>query len=366
MYRELQPDRRPALDVDARVSNDHAHMFDVSHANDPLTNPAWLLTGFDVDARRFAFVETSRDILLSSAFIDGRTPLSFSNRIATAELREATAWRRSVDAPPLRIIAHVGFCGSSLLAHALDETGVCLTFKEPQAITDLSGLKTNAHPITRADHEWRQIVDLTASQFVKAFPGLTSVLKLSNWPVNLLPDLCALDSRIVFLTTSPRDYLLAILRGGRERSWFMLQFMQKLRRDFSGVDEAIAGVEKGVAGNSWQLILRGSLVALAAQEQLFARVSAELGSRSVTLQSEALMSTPDETLEIVANTLELPIRRVHRRRAIRAAFASSSKQPWAKFDAAAHAGSNERLLKLFAGEIEEALQWRARNNQRLV
>lgn len=333
-------------------------MFDVYHATDALTNPEWLLTRFDPDARQFTFVETTRDILLSSAFIDGRTPLSLTNRVATVDLREASARCGSNAArAPFRIIAHVGFCGSSLLAHALDATGVCLTYKEPQAITDLSALKTAHHPIAQTE-AWPHIVDVAASQFMKSFPGLTPVLKLSNWPVNLLPELCAKDARIVFMSTTPRDYLLAILRGGRERSWFILQFIQKLRREFPAVDATIQILEREASGKRWQVILRGALVALIVQEQMFERLSAALGAaRSRILQSDALTSMPDETLEQVAETLALPIRRVHRRRAIREAFANASKQPWAKFDASAHAGSNARLLSLFGGEIDEALRW---------
>lgn len=333
-------------------------MFDGSDCLDVMDEPAWLLTGFDVNTRDLTFVETTRETLASSAFIDGRTPLSRSGKTATISLKEASSRLRSTEIGDNidRLIAHVGFCGSTLLAQALDATAVCQTFKEPQVITEISALKTLRHPITRDEEEWQRVLDVVKSQFRKAFGQRTPVTKLSNWPVNLLPDLIDVNSRAVFLTADPREYMLAILRGGDERVSFTLTFARKLRRDFPGVHAAIGALEADPRMTRWQLILRCALIVLRVQEQVFECVAGSAGA-NLRLNGRGLLTSPDETLAGVAETLALPLRRAERRRAVREAFSASSKQPWSSFDAGAHAASNKKVLDVFGGEIDLALRW---------
>lgn len=276
---------------------------------------------------------------------------------------DAALWlgRAGPQAAPDRIVAHVGFCGSSLLAQALDATGVCQSYKEPQVVTDVSVLKTLERPFFCSTSDWADLIAIVRSQFRKSFGALTPVLKPSNWSVNLLPELCGAETRVVFMTSEPREYLTAVLRGGNERVRFMLSFIQKLRNDFDGVNEAVSAVETDAGGESWQVVLRSALIALAAQEQMFRQVAEGLPTGNwLTLDGRKLLDTPEEWLARIANTLALPVRRSHRRRAIREAFAASSKQPWAAFDAGAHAASNKRVLDVFQREIDTALEWGAR------
>jgi hypothetical protein len=333
-------------------------MFDVSDCLNVMDDPAWLLTGFDVNTRDLTFVETTRETLASSAFIDGRTPLSRSGKTATMSLREASSRLRGAQIGDGidRLIAHVGFCGSTLLAQALDATAVCQTFKEPQVITEISALKTLRHPITRDGEEWRRLLDVVKSQFRKAFGQRLPIAKLSNWPVNLLPDFIDANTRAVFLTAEPREYMLAILRGGDERVSFTLTFARKLRRDFPGVHAAIGALEADPRMTRWQLILRCALIALRVQEQVFESVAGKAGA-TMRLEGRSLLASPDQTLAAVAEALALPMRRAERRRAVREAFSASSKQPWSSFDASAHAASNRKVLDVFAGEIDLALRW---------
>jgi hypothetical protein len=342
-------------------------MFDVSDCFAVIDDPAWLLTGFDVNKGQLTFVETTRETLASSAFIDGRTPLSRSGKTATISLREASSQLRSIETADLvdRLIAHVGFCGSTLLAQALDATAVCQTFKEPQIITEISALKTLRHPITRDEEEWRRLLDVVKSQFRKAFGQRVPIAKLSNWPVNLLPDLIDANTRVVFLTAEPREYMLAILRGGDERVSFTLTFARKLRRDFPGVHAAIGALEADPRMTRWQLILRCALIALRVQEEVFESAGASAGA-SLRLDGRNLLTSPEQTLAAVADTLALPLRRAQRRRAIREAFSAQSKQPWSSFDANAHAASNKKVLDVFAGEIDLALRWYEGRSLRLL
>src|SRR5690606_36735735 len=92
------------------------------HPSHILGDPAWLLAGFDAARREWSFVETTRGVLTASAFIDGRTPLSPSGRHARIPLAVSNAWLAEAQSNSKvdRFVGHVGFCGSSLVARALD------------------------------------------------------------------------------------------------------------------------------------------------------------------------------------------------------------------------------------------------------
>jgi len=336
-------------------------MSDAAQLGDVLTSPSWLLTSFDAESELLIFTETNLDILTKSAFIDGRTPLSQTGRTAAFELKDARAWLR--DAPsqttPDRIIAHVGWCGSSLLARTLDATGACQTYKEPQVLIELSALKTASSPLARDEEEWSNLVAVVRSQFRKAYDGRMAVLKPSNWPVNLLPDLCAGNARAIFLTSSPLAYMLAILRGGEERRWFLLRFVQNLRQDFPDVERAVSEVERAAGLSKLQRLLRWALIVLFAQERVFAQCRRPMPQHAtVTLSGEDFIRCPQEHLSTVAATLGLPLSEAEQRAAIDAAFAFSAKVPSAAFDGAAEAALNRRLYGVHSMDLDQALAWR--------
>ena len=73
-------------------------------AHDILESANWLLTGFNYAGRSLTFIETNREILVSSSFIDGRAPLSMTGRLACIDLDEAAEWttRGGHPAAPVR------------------------------------------------------------------------------------------------------------------------------------------------------------------------------------------------------------------------------------------------------------------------
>src|SRR5690606_3105325 len=206
----------------------------------------------------------------------------------------------------------------------------------------LSALRSARHELWRDVKVWRQLLALASSQFRKAFDGSVGIVKLSNWPANLLVELCCTsDARSVFLVAGCEDYLVAVLRGGDERARFILRFVQGLRGDFAGVDQAVRVVESTPDLTWWQRVLRCALIALAAQCEIFELVQARAQGRSGLLDGGKLLEQPDQSLAQIGRLLDLPLRRSHRRRAVKNAFSQASKAPWVAFDPSAHASSDQ-------------------------
>jgi hypothetical protein len=329
----------------------------------------WLFTCFDATSRRLWFSETTREILTSASFLDGRTPVSSSGRTVCIEFNDAVTWRRrdDVQSIPDRLVAHVGFCGSTLAARVLDATAVCQSYKEPQVVTDISALKTLSHTFYKSEADWRELIALVKSQFRKSFDGLAPVLKASNWWVNLLPDLCSTHSRVVFMTSEPRDYLIAVLRGGSWRVRFLLLFAKKLRNDFPQVHQAISAIESTPAIGKGQLVLRTALIALAVQRQMFQFVADKLPpAQRLIVDGRSFIEAPEKWLAEMSEALALPIPDNERSRAARLALATSSKEPATLFDPEAHKALSNRVSAAFQMEIQEALDWGQDNIAKMI
>jgi hypothetical protein len=321
-----------------------------------------MLAAFEPGARHLHFVQTTRSVLLEAAFIDGRTPLSPTGRHAVIPLEDAVAWLPDDPAmhAPDRFVAHVGFCCSTLLTRVLDATGVSLAYREPQVFTDICMLKTTRHDVFADAAAWRGLLAVVKSQFRKRFGMTHSLVKLSNWPVNLLPDLLSdsVSARAIFITSDRRDYLVAILRGGVDRSAFMLKFVQKLRLDYPVVEVAVREVETARDVSKLQRVLRCALIALALQEHVFARLMQTLpkGCGS-NLRGAALLDRTGEVLSEIGATLALPIDGEECSDAVRGAFVPSAKQPGSMFDPRTQEAENARVHEAFGAEIEGALYW---------
>ena len=91
----------------------------------------------DFDRDCLILIETSRDRLMHTPFIDGRTPIGEGIALEVP-LREAIAARWPVTRRPDRFIFHVAFCGSTLLSTLLDIEGRTFAEREPNVLVELS------------------------------------------------------------------------------------------------------------------------------------------------------------------------------------------------------------------------------------
>jgi hypothetical protein len=158
--------------------------------------------------------------LSEPAFLDGRT------RFWTGEgsSRPVEAADAVADVADLRLILHVGFCGSTLLASVLDQPGRALVLREPHVLAALSEQAGDLQAV--APQLW-QACSLLSRRFA---PGEAIVIKPTNWFNNLAPLIARAPQAVhpVFISASATEYLTAAFRGGRERISFLVKLAAHL------------------------------------------------------------------------------------------------------------------------------------------
>jgi len=102
-------------------------------------DPHWFLDNIDPNARVFSFLRMEREKLSGTPFLDQRLERAGAAQ-ATASLEALEASLPS-DLPPLNFIWHIGFCCSTLIAHALDHPGKNLSLREPGVTMTLAAAK---------------------------------------------------------------------------------------------------------------------------------------------------------------------------------------------------------------------------------
>ncbi len=172
-------------------------------------------------------VQTDTGRLRSATFLDGRERFWTSERVVDLELQAPRNNRTD------RLIFHVGFCGSTLLARLLDDAGQTLVLKEPQCLADIAGQRraiSSGDAIAPLD----RLVDYALG--CMALAGQSDeqvVIKPTNWVNSIIPVLCApgARARAVFLSMDRRAFLGAVFRGGRAR----LEFCMRLAGEIAPV-----------------------------------------------------------------------------------------------------------------------------------
>lgn len=174
----------------------------------------------DVGSGTFFFRKVSRQSLSEPAFLDGRTQFWTGE----GSSRPVQAVDPVADTAAFRLILHVGFCGSTLLASVLDQPGRALVLREPHVLAALAEQAGDLQAV--APQLWKAC-NLLSRQFA---PGEAIVIKPTNWFNNLAPLIARAPQvvRPVFISASQAEYLTAAFRGGRERIAFVMKLAAHL------------------------------------------------------------------------------------------------------------------------------------------
>jgi hypothetical protein len=296
--------------------------------DDLFASPDHYLQSFDGDAA--IFVPMDRDSYRRSIFLDHRISpaANGSMRLPLAALTgeprrpAATGW-----------IFHVAHCGSTLLARALDDPSLNLVLREPLALRQQAFARDPKR------------LALTAAMLSKRYREDLPTIVKANVPVNfLLPDLVALDPQAsaIFLYSSLRDYLLAILRSENHRGW--LQRVTAQLAGYLGDLSNLSDAERCAA--LWLAQMRSFTAAIA------------LMPNARALDAEAFFDGPRSTLKAAAAHLGVPMSDS----AIEATvagplFATYSKNPELPFDNQARLARRAELEEPLAPELAQAQSW---------
>ncbi len=142
-----------------------------------------------------------------SIFLDARISPA---REGHERMRPVQLARQAPPPLPVTWIFHIAHCGSTLLARALEALDGTLVLREPLALRQLA---------LASD---RSLLPAVLALLGRRYDAGSPTLIKANVPVNfILPEIVALapHARVIFLTSSLRDYLGAVLRTEGHRSW---------------------------------------------------------------------------------------------------------------------------------------------------
>lgn len=265
-----------------------------------LSGQVSLLHRLDAPKREALRITTDRDRLRAATFLDGRERFWDAQRVETVE--PVTAGR------PLRMILHVGFCGSTLLARLLDRPGEVLALKEPQALSDLASQAGLLAGGPTGEEARRWLFHLSDDLAGLPSPGEALLLKPSNWVNGFAPVFAAdgLIERALFLSMDRRAFIAACFRGGRARLVFATRLAALLAPHCPEGERILASALHD-DGDPLARMARVSALLHAQQEWLFNAASAQMAPGAWgRLDLAELQRAPLEACRTAARVLDLP------------------------------------------------------------
>ena len=251
-------------------------------------DPEWLPHTFDPSGSQLMFVRVTREQHRSLPFLDDhRLDDRFSRTIvptdAVADALSAT------DSGQVRFVFHTAFCCSTLLANALDASGMAVGLKEPAIFMNLLHRLQQGH-----DDSGNGRLDLVLRLLGRRFAGAeVTVAKPACFATPLLPKIMKAvpDARAILLHSDLRTFLLAIAkRGIRGRSWGRRVYCNCLRHIPMklGIEGAAALelTDLQVAGLGWLM-----------RRHFIHRMAAQFGAgRMLELDAESFLHDPRSVL----------------------------------------------------------------------
>lgn len=327
--------------------------------HDICSKAEWFLYGIKEEGPHFCFVKTTRERLDELAFHDGRTPIRMEPTALLIPVTDALTGRQEKDTNnprATRLIVHISFCASTLLARALNSPR-SLSYREPRIFAQLSSMKFKGHPLSKNDDLWQSILEFSFAQFRKTwYTDQKAFVKPSNWANRLLLDLNDIGQhRCVFLTMPAREYVIANLRGGQSRIRYSIDLLNHMAHEDRKLRSIVESIDRSRAPASMKLV-KMLTVLYEAQSRLIKRLRARLNSRQyVELTKKTLLAEPVSSLETASRALGLDLSTDQIQRNIEEHFAVHAKEvERVAFSRAAEEDANLRLEEQFRDEIAVA------------
>jgi hypothetical protein len=335
-----------------------------------LQSPEYFLHSIDVLKLSFTFIKTSRETLARSSFLDGRSALSKSDSHYVLPIKEALSWHQkssensSVNSSVNRFIFHMSFCGSTLISRVLECPEVAITYKEPQIFLQLAEIKAANADWYSNKEQWRSLMSFVLSQQGKRWsPDEPVVIKPSNWANSMLPQLIESGdaSRVLFLSTSPRDFLISVFRGGSERVQFTYAVLKHLLTAFPEFTKTVAEVEADKLTTA-DMFARLSLIVHAIQCKAFERARSNLSLQDhYQCSYQELLESPVECMQHIAAALDLWFSNSQLNQSISNSFINHSKVTQRDFNTIEAKKIDQQVLAVYGETFARTFDWAERS-----
>ena len=255
----------------------------MSSASFDPADPIWLAHRYDRSSDRILYRHVPRSLHASGPFLTdeliGAQPQQIVPRAA------AVAGARAV-AAPVHFLFHSAFCGSTVLARALDLPGHAMALSEPVLLNDVTGIRRRGE---LPGPEIARLLDDAILLLARRWgPGETVVIKPSNILTGLMTPMLALrpEARALLLHAPLPDFLASVARKGLWCRLWVRELLEGFLRD------GLVDLGFDTADYFRMSDLQVAAVGWLAQQRVFAELVASHPGRIVTLSAERLMADP--------------------------------------------------------------------------
>ena len=309
----------------------------------------------DFERNCLILVETTRDRLTATPFLDGRSPIAEGIALEVP-LDEAIDAEWRVTLRPDRFIFHVAFCGSTLLATLLEIEGRTFAEREPHVLVELADAWGRQPPALV-----RSTLDLMRDLLRRPWhSGEVNICKPSNWANPLIPLLTEDAARIrpLFVTTGKRSYLHSLFRGGRERMVYVIRATDHfLKHEREGAQLWRLATS---TNDPLERAARIALASLHVQVQLFEQTMIKGGwGRSQVLTLDEIEEDPLDACMFASAALQLNLSARELGKVMDDRVHHYAKDPAMPYSPEWTAEQNRQIDAEYGRIIDRALDWAA-------
>jgi hypothetical protein len=244
-----------------------------------IASPQWLAHRYDPQHDAVHFIDVAREARAAVPFL---TDAELKPPAPPVVVRRSDLGSARAAARPVHFVFHSAYCGSTLLANALDLPGIASTLKEPVLLNDMVGWRHRGGKPADIQRVLDHGLDLLARPFE---PDTAMIVKPSNVVNALIPAMLTLrpDAHALLLH-APLDVFVASIAGKGlwGRAWVRDLLAKQLR---DGVVDIGLDAEAIFLLTDLQAAATGWLV----QHKLFAGIARRFPDRVRTLDSEVML-----------------------------------------------------------------------------
>lgn len=320
---------------------------------DPKTlasDPLWLPDALDAHRGLIRFARISRDALSAEPFLDQR-----KNHAVTgwAESRIEEIAPHVPAAPAPSLIFHSAFCGSTLLARALDAPGKVLALKEPNILLDLVNAR-RVMPAHLSGGRFEQLALIILGLLARPHSDAERVIiKPTNTASPLADFTNAKSYGAIFLYGGLRDFLISLLKKGEEGRVFVRQQYNIFALDGRGLSAIDARKAMGLTDlQTAALVWRHQI------EQFERLLKPAVNAKSFDYAS--MTANPATALRAAARHLSLPLDDADIEKAASGAvFQTNSKFAGQRYDSDKRRAENMAIESRYSAELKLIEEWAA-------
>lgn len=322
---------------------------------DVLADPRWFLEDYHEDIRKLRFIHAGRDELARQAFLsEGLWDYAALPKAEFAESAVSGHMPHSGTPPQLNFIWHTAFCCSTLIARALDKPGVNLSLKEPGILLTLAEAKRQNAIGSGKPFSWRLAETVFRLMDRPFHAGEKVTVKPPNLANHALREAIQLTrGKHLFLYSDCRSFLVSVAKKHDYGRTFARELFARIVGD-------------GNEQEAWPLTQTFRLTDLRAAAIAWHMQIAEIQrnwsllapGRAVSLDCDAFLSAPEETLAKVDDFLELGLGRAHLAQVMTGPVLSRhSKSAITAFAVENRRAEHDRIAADIGVDLDQVVAW---------